>query len=391
MNDRAAAPLPLGLLAAAAFLSAAGARVIDPLLHVVADDFHESVPTAAILITAFTLPYGINQLFLGPIGDRFGKLRVLLGALAGYTLATGACAFATSLPMLTVLRACAGAASAGMIPVGLAYIGDAVPYAGRQLALSRFLTGAVLAQIMAGPIGGLFGQYLGWRGVFLVLAALAAGTAVALARRIGALPDRANPRARMSLAGFVVLARHPLSRRLLLASLVDGGLLGGSFPFVASYLRERFALEYGMIGLVLACFGVGAWFYTRRAARIIAALGEPGMVLAGGLMMAIAMASGVLSPDWRAFPLVEFGLGMGYMMLHGVLQARATEMLPDSRATAVAAFVAMLFAGQALGALAMGQAIGGIGYQSGFLLVSGLIIVLALWLRGLVGGTGSAG
>ncbi len=374
----------------AAFLSLAGARVIDPLLPVIADDFHESVPVVAIVITAFTLPYGINQLFLGPIGDRFGKLKVLLGALVGYALATGACAFATGLPMLTVLRACAGAASAGMIPVGLAYIGDAVPYEGRQLALSRFLTGAVLAQIMAGPIGGLFGQYLGWRGLFLVLAALAACTAVALALRIGRLPDRTNPLAKVSLSGFGVLARGSLSRCLLIAALIDGALLGGSFPFVASFLRERFDLDYGVIGLVLACFGIGAWTYTRFAARIIRALGEPGMVLTGGAMMAGGLTLGMLLPDWRIFPAIEFLLGMGYLMLHGVLQARATEMLPDSRATAVAGFVALLFLGQSLGALGMARTIAWIGYRAGFLAVAGLIVGLALWLRTLVRGNASA-
>ncbi len=372
------------LLAVAAFLSLAGARVIDPLLPVMADDFKVDIPVAAILITAFTLPYGANQLFLGPIGDRFGKLRVLLAALVGYTLATGACAFATSLPMLVVLRACAGAASAGLIPVGLAYIGDAVPYAGRQLALSRFLTGAVLAQIMAGPLGGLFGEYLGWRGLFLVLAALAAATTVALALRLGRLPDRANSHARISLAGFVVLARVPLSRRLLFAAMMDGALLGGSFPFVASFLREQLGLQYGEIGLVLSCFGIGAWIYTKFAARIIATLGETGMVLCGGLMMALGLAAGVLIQAWQVFPIIEFILGMGYMMLHGVLQARATEMQPDSRATAVAGFVALLFLGQSLGALGMGQAIARIGYQPGFLLVAGLIAALAVWLRGLL-------
>ncbi len=383
-HRREVAALPLGLLAAAAFLSSAGARVIDPLLHVIADDFHESVPTVAIIITAFTLPYGVSQLFLGPIGDRFGKLRVLLGALVCYVLATGACAFASDLTTLTLMRAAAGAASAGLIPVGLAYIGDAVPYQDRQLALSRFLTGAVLAQVMAGPIGGVFGEYLGWRDLFLLLAGIAALVALALAVRLRGLPDRVNPRADFSPAGLVGLARAPAPRRLLIASLIDGGLLGGSFPFVASFLREDFNLAYGTIGLVLACFGLGAWSYTRYAARIIRGLGEPGMVLAGAAIMATGMVIGVASPFWQVFVAVEFMLGLGYMMLHGVLQARATELLPEARATAVSAFVAMLFLGQSLGALGMAQMIAGFGYRPTFSVVAALIVVLGVVLRPLV-------
>ena len=89
--------LPLGLLGAAAFLSSAGARVVDPLLHAIATDFGVGVPDLWIVIAAFTLPYGLSQLLLGPVGDRFGKLRVMLAALAGYALFTGACALASDL------------------------------------------------------------------------------------------------------------------------------------------------------------------------------------------------------------------------------------------------------------------------------------------------------
>jgi len=390
MNSTATDPasstgtLPVGLLAAAAFLSAAGARVIDPLLHVIADDFATSVPTVAVLITAFTLPYGLNQLFLGPIGDRFGKLRVLLGALAAYAVATGACAFAGDLPRLTVLRAFAGAASGGLIPVALAYIGDAVPYAQRQLTLSRFLTGAVLANIVAGPIGGVFGEYLGWRGVFLLLSVLGAVVTLGLALRIRHLPDRRSTRATFNLASFVWLFRQPTSRDLLLASLVDGALLGGCFPFIAPFLREAFGLSYAVIGLVLACFGIGAWIYTSFARRIIATLGEPGMITMGGLLMAGGLVLSIATSFWQAVITAEIALGLGYMILHGVLQARATEMLPDARATAVSAFVAVLFLGQSLGALAVGTMIASLGYQNALAIDAGLILLFMLWLRGLI-------
>src|SRR5262245_23125290 len=85
--SRVAAPLsPIGaaasterasllVLGMAAFMVQADARVIDPLLHVVATDFHTTPPNAAIVISAYALPYGLFQLFYGPLGDRIGKLR----------------------------------------------------------------------------------------------------------------------------------------------------------------------------------------------------------------------------------------------------------------------------------------------------------------------------
>lgn len=372
--------LPLGLLAAAAFLSSAGARIVDPLLHAIATDFSVAVPDLWVVIAAFTLPYGLNQLVLGPVGDRFGKLRVMLGALVGYALFTGACALASDLAGLAVLRACAGAASAGLIPVGMAYIGDAVPYEQRQVTLSKFLTGIVLAQTLAGPVGGVFGQYVGWRGVFLVLATLAVLVSVAFAARIRGLPDRRSPGRMFKPENYVRMASHRTGRLVLLAALLDGALFVGCFPYLAPYLHEHFDLSYAKVGLILACFGLGAWSYTRLARPLLARWGEGGLVLAGGLLMAAALAIAVGSGRWWLFVPVELALGLGFFMLHSVLQARATEMLPQARATAVATFACLLFLGQSVGALLVGAAIARFGYPTAFLLDSGCIVLLTLWL-----------
>ncbi len=372
--------LPLGLLGAAAFLSSAGARIVDPLLHAIATDFSVSVPDLWVVIAAFTLPYGLNQLVLGPVGDRFGKLRVMLGALVGYALFTGACALASDLASLAVLRACAGAASAGLIPVGMAYIGDAVPYDQRQVTLSKFLTGIVLAQTLAGPVGGVFGQYVGWRGVFLVLASLAVLVAVAFAVRIRGLPDRRNPGRMFNPENYARMAKHRTGRLVLLAATLDGAIFVGCFPYLAPYLHEQFGLGYAQVGLILACFGLGAWSYTRLARCLLARLGEDGLALAGGLLMAAALATAVASGrPWLFIP-VELALGLGFFMLHSVLQARATEMLPQARATAVATFACVLFLGQSVGALLVGAAIARFGYPTAFLLDSGCIVLLTLWL-----------
>ena len=182
--------LPLGLLASAGFLSSAGARVIDSLLDAIARDFSVGIPAVAIVLAAFTIPYGALQLVVGPLGDRIGKLRVLVFALLGYALATVGCALAANLPELILLRACAGACSAGLIPVCLAYIADGTRYEERQIKLSRFLTGVVLAQMLAGPVGGAFGQFVTWRGVFLLLSAAALALAALIGLRLKDLSQR---------------------------------------------------------------------------------------------------------------------------------------------------------------------------------------------------------
>ena len=379
MNAQVA--LPIFLLAAAGFLSSAGSRVIDPLLSVIAADFATTVPAVSVVVAAYTLPYGLFQIAIGPVGDRVGKLRVVLWALVAFAIGTGACAFATGVLSLAALRVVAGAASAAIIPVAMAYVADAVPYAERQVTLSRFLNGIVLSQLVAGPLGGVFGQYVGWRGVFLLLAIGGFALALGLALRRRHLPDPRNHGGSLSLNNFIVMARHAGARRILVFGMLDGMLLMGCFPFLAPYMHEAFGLSYASVGLVLASFGIGALAYTRNARRLVPRLGEGGCALVGGLLMAAAVAAGVLVPVWWVFIPVEAAMGLGFYMLHGVMQARATELLPHARATAVSAFAFVLFLGQSIGALVIGFAIAHGGYRLAFLLDAATIVIFCVALR----------
>ena len=374
--------LPITLLAAAGFLSSSGARVVDSLLDVIARDFHVGIPLVAIILAAFTLPYGLLQLVVGPVADRVGKARVLTGALVAYSLATAGCAFAPDLESLTVLRALSGGASAGLIPVCLAYIGDATAYHERQITLSRFLSGVVFAQILAGPIGGIFGQFISWRGVFLVLAAAALALAFSVLwhlrryppARVEAVPPR-------SYAGL--LSRR--CRGLLLLTTWDGVVFTGTVPFIAPFLHERFGLSYALVGLVLACFGLGTLIYIRTAKRIIPLLGERGLVIYGGLVGAAGMAIVAVGGNVLVYVLAEILLGLGYFMLHSVLQARATEMLPGARSTATSGFAFMLFMGQAVGALACARGIELVGYRAVFAMDAAGMLLLGVMLWRLFG------
>jgi len=376
--------LPLGLLAAAGFLSMASARIMDPLLAVIAADFQVGVPAASIVIAAFTLPYGMNQLVFGPLGDRFGKLRMMMAALAGFVACTALCAAATGLPMLVTTRALAGAMSAGLIPAAMAYIGDAVPYDLRQITISRYMLGNVLGLTLAGPIGGILGERLGWRGVFLVLAAGGTLVSLLLGYRLHALPDRRTSGPLFSAANYLTLASRPLPRLLLLGTMLEGAVTAGAFPFLAPFLHQDFGLSYGAVGLVLSCFGAGAFAYTRLAPVLLPRLAEAGMVLAGGALIVLCLVAASAMHGWAGFVAVETGLGLGFYLLHGVLQARATELLPNARSSAMASFAFMLFLGQSIGALALAAWIAAAGYRAAFLADAALVLVTALGLAWLV-------
>ena len=78
------------LLALAGFNAGISLRCVEPMLPKLSAEFGVSVSAAGVVITAFALAYAVAVLLQGPLGDRFGKLRVVtvgtalagLGALA---------------------------------------------------------------------------------------------------------------------------------------------------------------------------------------------------------------------------------------------------------------------------------------------------------------------
>ena len=159
-------------LAVAGFASQSMVRVTDSLLPQIADDFGISIGAAAIAVWAYALAHGSVQLIIGPVGDRFGKYACVALATAAAAVLVALCGLAQSLPALIGARLAVGFAAGWVIPLGMAFLGDVVPYESRQRVLGRFLSGQIMGQLFGQAAGGVLGDWFGWRNVFFVLAAL---------------------------------------------------------------------------------------------------------------------------------------------------------------------------------------------------------------------------
>lgn len=361
---------PIALLALAGYATGSGMRLLDPLLPMITGDFGISLAAGAGIVAAFMLPYGGGQLVTGPLGDRMGKLRIVAFAVFLYALAMLASTLASGLVSLIVLRAFAGLFAGAVIPLLMAHIGDSVPYADRQAAIGQFLTGMVMAQLITGPISGIIGEAAGWRAAFLVLGIYSLGIAAIMGWRLRdelRRPPAGGGYASQGLRTYLNLFSRPAGRWLMIAAFFDGfWLFGGAFPFVGSYLIDRFGLGAALSGLVVAGFGIGAFIYTRLAKRLVRRFGENRLLLAGGGGIALGLATLAIVPDWHIVIAIQLGIGLAFYMFHGVLQTRATEALPKARGTAVSAFALALFMGQTAGSMFFGILIAVLGFRGAF-------------------------
>jgi predicted MFS family arabinose efflux permease len=371
----------LFILGAAAFLVSADARVIDPLLKIIAGEFHVPKESAALTVSAYALPYGLCQLFYGPLGDRIGKLKVMAFVMALFSVGTAACAAVPNLWTFIALRLLTGVVAAAIIPLSLSYIGDKFSYESRQSALGRFMSALMLGQILSASLGGAFGEHLNWRGIFLLFGGAGLVVAVLLARESTRFPEDHRER-RFSLAPFRDLWRLPLARLILTSVFLEGFFVFGGLAFLGASMLERFAfLGASEVGLMLAGYGLGGLVYSVTVKRLVPRIGERGTLLLGGaLLFAAYLLIGLLQTWWLFIPGMVL-YGMGYFTMHGTLQTRATELNPQARATAVSLFAFTFFLGQGLGPAAMGQAIKVAGYGPSFGAAGAGLLLLAVWTR----------
>ena len=346
----------LKLLGLAGFASMASMRIGDPMLVVLGQEFQVSTGEASGVVSVFAVVYGLMQLFYGPLGERFGKLRVVSLAVTACALFSAITALSVNLPMLLVMRGLMGAAAAGIIPLSMAWVGDQVPYERRQETLAKLMSATVIGMMSGLWFGGFAADTLGWRSAFVLLAVMFALAAVLLWRARQKSPAPAATQPPSLIASFRLtgqLLGTPRVRLILTVTAAEGALVFGAMAFMPTHLHQQFGLSVVAAGSVMMLYGVGGLLYSQMARRWLAWLGERGLVRTGAALVAVgllvlAWGSGV----WLGM-LACLMTGLGFYMLHNTLQVQATQMAPAARGSAVTLFACSLFFGQSTGVLIM--------------------------------------
>jgi predicted MFS family arabinose efflux permease len=344
------------LLSLACCASMMSQRICDAMLPELARQFDSTLAATSQVVSVFSVCYGLAQLFYGPMGDRYGKLGVVVYTTIGCGLGSLLAVAAGSLQALVLARMLAALFAAAIIPMSLAWTGDAVPYERRQETLARVGLGTTLGNFTGQLLGGVLTDTVGWRWAFAVLSVFFLVVAVLLyqdwtgQRKASSAAEAAAPTAGM-VVQILMLLQDRWVRKILILSVVEGAAGFGIMAIVASHLHLQHAVSLSMAGAVVALVGLGGVFYMVLARHVIHRLGEHGMALTGGLAMALAMLVAAWSASWQLTAAFMLMGGFCFFMLHNTIQTLATQMAPNSRGLGVSIFASALFLGQALGVL----------------------------------------
>lgn len=226
------------------FMVVLDTTIVSIGLKAVGDDFHADANLEWV-VTSYIVALGVSQLVSGWLGDRYGRSRLYVVALAVFTVGSLGCAVAPTFGVLIVARVVQGAGGGVVMPIAMAIIFDLFDPGERGRAIGYFSI-AVMAAPAIGPVlGGTLVSSIGWRWLFLVnvpIGLLAVPITARLLRPSGVLVQR-----RFDAFGFAIVSVGLVA---LLVGLQQGGAWGWSTGPVVGLLAGG--------SLLIAVFSVRA-------------------------------------------------------------------------------------------------------------------------------------
>lgn len=308
----------VALLAALAAIGALSTNIILPSFPAIGAGLGISDAQLGLTLSTFFVVFAIGQLVVGPLSDRYGRRKLVIGGLLLFAAGGVMCALAPDLGWLVLGRAvqAAGVCAASVLARAIArdlFEGE---------TLSKVLAMVIVAMAAAPGFSPLLGsvaeQFVGWRWTFVTVSSLGSMLAIWYALR---LPET-----------------HAVARRSSLA-------IGPVFAAYASLLRD---MRFMRPAIVVACVtGALYGFFAAAPAVLIGALGLSSLKL--GFFFAatvpVVFAAGLLVPklSGRWGPQKTLQLGLLLSLVGGVSIWGVAVFAPTDLVAFTAALCVFLF------------------------------------------------
>ncbi len=156
------------------------------------------------VLTSYVIAAAIMTAPVGWMARRFGRKKLFITCLAGFTVASMLCGAAQSLQQLVLFRLLQGMCGAAIAPLSQATMLDIYPFSRRAQAMAIFSMGVTMGPIMGPTLGGWLTDAYSWRYVFYVNLPIGILSIAGLAVFMQETPSQSS--LRFSWYGFTMLA-----------------------------------------------------------------------------------------------------------------------------------------------------------------------------------------
>lgn len=363
----------------------------QPILPLLAEEFGVSPARVSLSVSAGTGALALALIPASILSDRFGRSRIMTGALFLAALLALASAFVTDFDQLLVLRALLGLALAGVPAAAMAWLGEEIAPNAQGRAMGLYIAGNALGGMSGRFLAALLTDFGSWRialgvlGIVGVCAALVFWRGLPASRHFSARP--ATPRRILSDVAAIYRDRG-LPWLFLTAFLIMGAFVG-LYNYLGFRLQaEPFGLGQTAIGAVFLLYLVGT-FASAWSGQLADRIGRHNVLW----VMTLVMAAGLALTVSDRLVVVIAGVAVftfGYFATHSAASAWVGKRAQERRALAAALYLCSYYFGSSV----LGTA-GGFAWSAGqwagtvalLLGCTALAFFVALWLRRLAGRT----
>jgi predicted MFS family arabinose efflux permease len=181
------------------------------------------------------------------------------------------------------------------------------------------------------------------------------------------------------IADYGAVLSNRWARIVIVAAFIEGAAMWGAFAYIGADLKHRYGISLTLVGLTVACFGIGGLIYASTVKLLVGRLGQTGLAIFGGLILTACYMALAWGAAWWLAPVAVVWIGLGFYMLHNTLQTNATQMTPEARGTAVAVFSSSLYIGQTAGVAVGGLMFDRLGPIPLFVSAAVVLPAMAIW------------
>jgi len=150
------------------FMEVLDTTVVNVSLPHIAGSLSASVDEATWTLTSYLVANAIILPMTGWLANNFGRKRLLMASVTGFTVASFFCGLAPSLSFLIIFRVIQGACGGGLQPLSQAILLEAFPPEKRGQAMAFWALGIVVAPMLGPVAGGWITDNYSWRWVFYI-------------------------------------------------------------------------------------------------------------------------------------------------------------------------------------------------------------------------------